>query len=105
MAIGLPASYEEVIETPYTDLQLMGAVPVCIENLGWEIHETDDNLFTGKTLTGSLTMGERIFIRVKGHKIGMRSESAIPTQIIDFGKNKRMVKAFFEELNKVLETE
>ena len=105
MAIGIPAKYEEVRYSGKDNDEILEAVMIVIPKLGWQVTEREDYFLTGKTLTGSLSLGERIYIRIKNQKIGIRSECAIPTQLIDFGKNKMMVRLFFEALEKELGTE
>jgi len=75
---------------PYA-LRRSGAVRVC---------ETSTGTFTGRVPINWCSWGENLEIQVEGNAtVRAQSRCSFPTQIIDWGKNRRNLDRFFEWVN------
>ena len=102
MAFGFPAYSQLVVTYGKDDDELSKLVYLTIESLNWKILTDEAHYMTGKTINGTLSFGERIYIEIKEGKVGFRSECVIPTQCVDFGKNKKNVELFFSAMKENL---
>lgn len=101
MAIGFPAKHQEVFEWDHEEEFLWEMVEKSLEALKWGITSQRGDMIYAKTPTGSVTLGERIIIQVAHPKVAIRSECFVPTQIVDFGKNKKNVAVFQEVMDAI----
>ena len=99
MAFGFPAYHED--EVSYKGVKandLRRCITEALVELTW-IADEDDDLWFGNTGMNLWSYGENIKIeRHAGGRVTIRSECKMPTQCIDWGRNKRNVNLFFERL-------
>jgi hypothetical protein len=101
MAFGFPAKHQEVFSWDHDEEMLFDMVERSLERLQWNLTNQKGDMIYAKTPTGSVTLGERIIIQVAQPRVAIRSECFIPTQILDFGKNKRNTEDFFDMMEAV----
>jgi hypothetical protein len=105
MAIGLPAYHEE--RTRYdgcTDGELMNAIEIALRRLKWNGQQTERWAWSGYTGFSFFSWGERIRVVVRGEgRVLVRSECALPTQWIDWGRNEANVERFLRALDRALD--
>lgn len=65
------------------------------------VEDMAEGLIEAKVLPGLLSWGEKITIQVEEGAITVKSECVYPLQLIDWGKNKKNVKRFFEKISEV----
>lgn len=98
MAFGFPASYQLVVTSIPKDTDIKRSVGSALSRIGWN-PTVDKNTFKASTNLSMGSSGEKITVEILPNKsIKITSKSAIFLQLIDFGKNKRNVDRFMEEL-------
>jgi len=99
MAFGFPAHYEMVISNIPSGTDLMRSVGSALSRIGWN-PKVEGNTFSASTTFSMASWGEKVTVQVLpgGKGIKVRSQCAIFTQCFDFGKNKKNVQKFQEEL-------
>jgi hypothetical protein len=102
----MAAKYQQVREFPGTRDQLFQASQEAAKRGGLKVRQADP-------VTGRLearagfsfsSYGENVSIQVgdSGSTVDVRSECIWPTQLVDWGKNRRNVTRFFEQLATLL---
>ena len=90
MAIGFPAYHIQRLNLRDTNLRV--SVSAALEQTGWTVLETTKHSIRAKIGINLLTFGETIRITFIDDKtIEIHSKCRLPTQIFDWGKNKRNV--------------
>lgn len=99
MAFGFPAHHEEELTVP-TAIGGEGLL-AALSGLGWTGAATPDgSTWRGSTGMSLSSWGERIVIRwTSGTTVHVRSECVLPTQCIDWGRNRRNVERLREALH------
>lgn len=103
MAVGLPA-YAEEIRTFDADANVAKiVVRDALSALGWQYEVVAVNTFVARVPTSLFSWGERVTVKLtRDGSIAVRSEGILFTQFIDWGKNRRNIKLFFEQLGRAL---
>ena len=101
MAFGLPALFQKTIAHRLSREEVLERIKKTFQTLEWKIIDEDEFYIEGKTLNGAMTFGERVQCDVREQMFAIRSECILPTQIIDFGKNKKNVDAFLKVFYKL----
>jgi hypothetical protein len=100
MAFGFPAYHQE--EHDYrgcTRGELMGAALDALDELGWGGKDVGGWQVLGSTGVSFWSWGERITIKVRpGPALFIRSHCSLPTQCIDWGRNRENVRRFLDEV-------
>lgn len=109
--IGLPAFHRIKLLHRSDPDTVRAAVQSISEAEGWKplrrlmlisVEERDDDdpyTFDLKTISSSpLTFGERIYIKIGETEVYVLSECLNPAQIIDFGRNRRIVEHILDQL-------
>jgi hypothetical protein len=103
MALGFPAYHEEDQQFEHSAEELLDAVEEALDALGWSFSYKGRGLFGTTTPISFWSWGERIQIEVgRQGDVWVRSECALPTQCFDWGKNRRNVNKFLDQLETVL---
>jgi hypothetical protein len=114
MTFGFPAYAEDGLEYGLPHKKLVDAVEDALTTLGWAVENCADwrkkgssgTRFHVKVSMGLWSWGEKLTINI--HENGLihaRSECLLPTQCLDWGKNGRNLKRFFDELDLVVNDE
>ena len=104
MVFAFPAYHED--EKTFKKLGLLTlkeCVRDSLEGLGWTCYE-EDGYWDGGTPFNFFSWGENIVIEIleDDETVRMKSSCKMPTQCIDWGKNKRNVNEFFAMLRDVV---
>lgn len=102
MAFGLPAGYEEVRRYNVHPDYLASAVGQALAGLGWRAFAYSPYQIEVKFPFSLLSYGERMNITIfQDGSIHAASKCVFVLQWYDYGKNKRHVTAFFNQLTAV----
>jgi hypothetical protein len=102
---------EDVIELVYPLNKVWMAIPKALDSLGWTVEQIDDTTHHVKAKTQASRMSWSTALQINAvlvsgstTKVSVVAESVatIITAIIDFGKVRRCINLFFEELLKQL---
>src|SRR5262249_2621791 len=97
MAFGFPAYHCEQAAGPSDPSDSREAVYLALESLNWSIREELPRKITASTGVNVWSWGEKITITfVAGNSLVVRNECTLPTQCIDWGKNKSNVRKFLD---------
>jgi hypothetical protein len=102
MAFGFPAYAEDVGRYDASGGELLDAVDQALEELGWDADYTGPSSLSARVGANWLSWGERVSIDVRDGKVRVRSECVLPTQCIDWGKNRKNVDRLLDRLDLVL---
>ena len=99
MSFGFPAYHTENYSPKTGDENIREAVRKSLENLSWKIREETSNKILASTSMGMRSWGEKIHINfLTDGSISITSKCALPTQFLDWGKNKKNIHSL---LNKI----
>ncbi|MGB1019338.1 MAG: hypothetical protein ACPGVH_09700 [Chitinophagales bacterium] len=102
MAFGFPAYVKDrrnlVLNTEDTKALALEIV----KELKWQAIDEHPFAIDYKTPNSIMTMGERVYINVTDKEIIIRSECLFPTRFFDFGKNKAVIKSFWDAYDEKL---
>ena len=100
MTFGFPAYYTEHFETD-ASVDLRTAVRETFASLSWNVKEETAISISAATSLGVRSFGETVEVHfISPNSISVKSQCALPTQCIDWGKNKANVSAFLAALKK-----
>jgi len=104
MAFGFPAYHTDRYSPGASDTaDARDAVKKTLSALGWSVKKRTRNQITASTSIGVRSWGERILISFEpDDSISVTSKCALPTQCLDWGKNKANVIEFMTSLEKRL---
>ena len=95
------AKFEESKKYESSQNELMQSAKIALEKCNFKVKSINENegQITAKTKLSwwSWTENNNLKIEEDG-TVSMKSKSSFPLQIFDWGKNKRNVKSFFNEL-------
>jgi hypothetical protein len=98
MAFGFPASYQLVVSNIPKDTDIIRSVGSALSRIGWN-PTLEKNIYRASTNLSMGSSGEKITVEILPNKsIKITSKSSVIFQLLDFGKNKRNVDRFLEEL-------
>jgi hypothetical protein len=98
MAFGFPASHHVVVSDIPLGTDIARSVGSALSRIGWN-PTVDKNVYRASTNLTLGSTGEKITVEVLPNKtIKITSKSSIIFQLLDFGKNKRNVDKFIQEL-------
>lgn len=100
------ARYQGVMQFPGTREQVIAASQEAARRSGLRVKAVDPaaGLVHAETRTSMWSWGEKITVHVDGYnQVSMLSQCLLPTQLIDWGKNKRNVNRFFGHLTALLQ--
>lgn len=102
MAIGLPAYHQEKRKHELANKAACETVvQAVIDEMPWIEIGYIKEAFDYRSRGTILTFAERILIYVGESEIFVKSSCLFPGQFIDFGKNKRNVRDFFETFDRL----
>jgi len=94
------------IDVPYD--RVFGMMITVMTNIGIKTYKCDPatKIFTASTGMNLTSYGEDLMIAitptVKGSAVRIRSECSLATQLVDWGKNKKNIDRFAQELGRLL---
>lgn len=97
----MAAKFEKSKNYDLDKMQLIEKVKIALEKCKFNIKSIDENsgIIHAKSKLSFWSWIEKIDIKIGDNgSVSMKSECSLPTQIIDWGKNKRNVKKFFNAL-------
>lgn len=98
MAFGFPAYHTECY-SPASTTNVQDAVLQTISKLGWSIRQEREDGIIASTGMNLRSWGEKVLIDFLGdNSISVTSQCALPTQCLDWGKNRANVTKFIMEL-------
>lgn len=102
MAIGFPAKHQTSLSLPaLTEAELERRLAEHVANAGWEIVEDQTRRLVCRTAPNFWTLAERVTVTwTEALELTVESRCALPTQIVDWGQNKRVVTALVEHLQR-----
>jgi len=93
MAFGFPAYHSEEFDELDSGVDVRHLVKQAIRSLGWSIREETDEAITVLICTNWLSWGERVVVSfMPGGGLWVTSQCILPTQCLDWGKNKANVR-------------
>src|SRR6185295_18799137 len=99
MAFGFPAYHTESCTPKPADGDVKTAVKEAIERLSWKIKEETSDEIKASTSINFWSWGEKVTIEFDPDgSVVITSKCSMPTQCIDWGKNKRNVQKLIDEL-------
>jgi hypothetical protein len=103
MAFGFPAYAEGVRKYDCSYEELIRAIYDTLHELGWNFGHTADSGLVVKLRTNFWSWGERMNVAVTGPgTVHVLSECILPTQCFDWGKNRRNIARFLDNLSRIL---
>ena len=103
MSFGFPAYSTDSQRFDLTQGDLVEVIRESLESLGWRYEMPSQNQFVARNSLNLWSWSEKIAIDVSyDGVVKAKSECALPTQCIDWGKNSRNVKAFFGEVARLV---
>jgi hypothetical protein len=106
MAFGFPAYAEDVIDVDLPRDELRRMVKRTLESLRWRYDPGAKNSLVAKVGVNFWSWGERVRIKLgPDGEVFVRSQCALVTQCIDWGKNQRNVDQFLDRLEEVIDDE
>lgn len=101
MSFGFPAYSTASRRFDLGRQDLVGVVRESLDGLGWRYETPAPDQFVARNSVNLWSWGEKISVEVGGDgTVTARSECLLATQCFDWGKNKRNVKAFFDEVER-----
>jgi len=101
MSFGFPA-YHSQTETFYLNNgSLNSLVKSAFEELGWKITIDYPSHLEGSATLNIWSWGEKISVSIEGTTATIVSKCMLPTQCIDWGKNKQNVMLLLSKLRKL----
>ncbi|MBI2804777.1 MAG: hypothetical protein HYX68_07315 [Planctomycetes bacterium] len=105
MAFGFPAYHTEEIDDLGHGAELRDSVIQAIQSLGWSIRDKSKRKVTAATSVNFWSWGERVIVEFfPDGGMSVTSSCALPTQCIDWGKNRANVRKLLDEVNNLAET-
>lgn len=103
MAVGFPAKAQEARRFNLHHDQLRNAAIQALQMLGWRFNEYPYYQFNVEIGMSLLSWGEHVVINVyQDGTVNVYSEGAMAFQWLDWGKNKRNILRFFNQLAAIL---
>lgn len=102
MTFGFPAYHtEQYCEATAKSADLRVAVRATLNALSWSIREETSGRITASTSVNMRSWGENILVSfLPNNSISVTSKCALPTQCVDWGKNKASVVKLMTEIGK-----
>jgi hypothetical protein len=102
MAFGFPAYHTEQYSTGTgKSADLRAAVKETLKALSWTVKEEAHDRILASTSINLRSWGEKLLINfLPDNSISVTSKCALPTQCLDWGKNKANVVKFLAEIRK-----
>jgi|SRR5262245_19989850 len=103
MAFGFPAYHTEELSFPIPKDDLYEIVLDVLESLSWSILEEREEIIQASTRISLWSWGERVTIEFfPDDTLSITSKCSLPTQCLDWGKNRSNVKKFIAKLRKFI---
>lgn len=103
MSFGFPAYSTGARRFNLGQRALIEVIGESLSRLGWNFEPPMFNTFIARNRVNMWSWGEKIAVEVSHDGVvTARSECLAPTQCIDWGKNRRNVGEFFDEVSRVV---
>jgi len=102
MSFGFPASSTGSQTFNLGQRELLDVVSQAFSNLGWSYASPLPNQFLARISPGIWSWGEKMSVEISYNgNVTAKSECLLITQCLDWGKNGRNVRAFFNEVSRL----
>ena len=105
MSFGFPAFHRETETFSLNSGSLNWLVKSAFGELGWKITTDSPSYLEGSASLNLASWGEKISVSFDGPTLTVISKCALPTQCVDWGKNKRNVMLLLSTLRKLEQSE
>lgn len=103
MSFGFPAYSTGSRRFDLAQPELADVVGESLSNLRWHHESPLSNVFTARNSVNLWSWGERLIITVaQDGTVTARSECLLATQCFDWGKNRKNVEEFFDQIFRVV---
>lgn len=85
----MPAYHSEEFACDLPESEAKERLSIAAENIGWSILDEKDGNLIFRVPFNALSYGEEVKVNFKDNIISLHSECRSPTQLFDFGKNRR----------------
>lgn len=93
------AKYSENQVIPLRPDYLVNAVAAVLNQLGWTYQMNSNAQFYATTSISFTSFGENITVEIfSDSMVKVESKSAVPFQLVDWGRNRKNVQTFFTQL-------
>jgi len=94
--------HERVVDLQEAPNDFLSRAYRSIQRLGWNIRSTNPQGIEASVPTSIWSWGERISVTVQPDGRGLvRSASALPTQFIDWGRNRKNVELLLKTMDNI----
>ncbi len=94
--------HERIIDLQEPGQQFLSRTWRAFKILGWTVNTTHSHGIEGNIPMSLMSWGERISVQlVNDGQAQVRSASALPTQVIDFGRNRKNVEKLLRAIDQV----
>jgi hypothetical protein len=101
MAFGFPAYSVGSQKYNLSRPDLTSVVGESMDRLGWRYERPSPNMFVARNTVNPWSWGEKIAVEISDEGVlTAKSECLLVTQCLDWGKNRRNVRAFFAEVSR-----
>ena len=98
MAFGFPANYQLIVSDVPAGTDLKRSVGSALSRIGWN-PKLEKNTYSASTTLSMASFGEKFTVEIMPNKsLKIRSRCSLPFQWFDWGKNKKNVDRFMQEL-------
>ena len=105
MSFGFPAYSTDSHRFNLRREDLARVVCAALENLGWRYDSPLTYRFFARVSTNPWSWGEKLSVEISyDGTVNAKSECMLVTQCFDWGKNRRNVKAFFDQVSRMIPT-
>ena len=102
MSFGFPAYSTSSQRFHLSQQNLVEVVRESLDSLGWRYETTSPNKFLARNSVNLWSWGEKIAVEVSyDGTVAAKSECLLVTQCFDWGKNRRNLEVFFDEVSRV----
>ena len=101
MAFGFPAYHTEYYSRADPVPDIRNAVRETLDALSWSLRDETHDRIIASTSMDLRSLGERVFIDfLPDNSISVTSRCCMPTQCVNWGKNRTNIRRFMAELEK-----
>ena len=99
MAFGFPAYHTENYSPSESGSDLRTAVKTTLNAISWSVRQESPDTIIASSSMNIRSWGEKVIVTfLPNNTISVTSKCALPTQCLDWGKNKANINKFMAEL-------
>lgn len=107
MVFAFPAYHADKFAAPSPDLNLVKLTQVAVQHLGWVVVRQSRDTIVYSTRKRLVSRCERVTIQFMeaDHSLTIVSRCVLPTQCLDWGKNRKNVETFLQVLQALIQAQ